>query len=78
MEIEASRGPEFIGTRRADGTVVGREPFVKATPGELPHDYWYEVGSSQAIAPGITFFLVCRSITSDRDGLLKFLSNLTS
>jgi hypothetical protein len=45
VAIEASRGPEFIGTRRGDGTVVGREPFVKATPSELPHDYWYEVGS---------------------------------
>jgi hypothetical protein len=52
VAIEPPRGPEVIGTRRADGTVVGREPFVKATPGELPHDYWFEVGSRQAIEPG--------------------------
>jgi hypothetical protein len=52
VAIEPPRGPEVIGTRRADGTVVGREPFVKAKPGELPHDYWFEVGSRQAIEPG--------------------------
>jgi hypothetical protein len=51
VAIEPPRGPVFIGTR-ADGTVMGPEPFVKATPDELPHDYWFEVGSAQAIEPG--------------------------
>jgi hypothetical protein len=26
--------------------------FVKAKPDELPHDYWFEVGSSQIVPPG--------------------------
>jgi hypothetical protein len=52
VAIEPPRGPEIIGALRADGTVVGREPFVKATAGELPHDYWFEVGSRQDIEPG--------------------------
>jgi hypothetical protein len=35
----------------ADGTV---EPKLLARPtaGEMPHDYWFEVGSSQTIPPG--------------------------
>jgi len=48
---EPPRGPVITGIR-ADGTLVGPKPFVKATPDELPHDYWYEVGSRQAIASG--------------------------
>lgn len=51
VAIEPPPGPVFAGIR-ADGTFVGPKPFVKATPGELPHDYWYEVGSDQAIASG--------------------------
>jgi len=37
---------------RADGTLVGPKPFVKATADEMPRDYWYEVGSRHAISPG--------------------------
>jgi hypothetical protein len=40
----------FSGIMR-DGTVVPK-PFVKANPDELPHDYWFEVGSFQSIPPG--------------------------
>jgi hypothetical protein len=39
-----------IGVRR-DGTVEPK-PFVKARQDELPHDYWFEVGSSQTVSPG--------------------------
>jgi hypothetical protein len=37
-----------------DGTVPQKapRPFSKARPEELPHDYWFEVGSSQSIPPG--------------------------
>ena len=34
-----------------DGTVQPK-PFVKARPDELPHDYWFEVGSFQSVPPG--------------------------
>jgi hypothetical protein len=34
-----------------DGTVQPK-PFVKARPDEMPHDYWFDVGSSQSVVPG--------------------------
>ena len=53
VAIEPLWGMPGYGILR-DGTMQPKnpKPLAKARPDELPHDYWFEVGSFQSIQPG--------------------------